>query len=138
MSCRRCSASWRCASIAITGCIAFGPRRGGLAQLDATDRAILDRYVAGVNDGRSALTTRPFEYAVLGLTPQPWQAVDTVLAAFAMYFDLQGNLAGRELARGWIRERTTAEQLAFLLPGASRWDAPLDAAEIPEPPIAIP
>lgn len=110
----------------------------GLAQLDATDRAILDRYVAGVNDGRSALTTRPFEYAVLGLTPQPWQAVDTVLAAFAMYFDLQGNLAGRELARGWIRERTTAEQLAFLLPGASRWDAPLDAAEIPEPPIAIP
>lgn len=110
----------------------------GLAQLDPAERAILERYVAGVNDGRGALSTRPFEYAVLGQKPQPWQLADTVLAAFAMYFDLQGNQAGRELARGWIRERSIPEQLAFLLPSASRWDAALDVAEIAEPPPVIP
>lgn len=110
----------------------------GLTQLEAAERALLDRYVAGVNDGLGALSARPFEYAVLGLKPQPWQAADTVLAAFAMYFDLQGNLAGRELARGWLRDHAAPEHLAFLLPASSRWDAPLDAAEIIEAPAAIP
>ena len=33
-----------------------------------------------------------------------------------MYIDLQGNLEGRELARGWLRAHSTPEQLAFLLP----------------------
>jgi hypothetical protein len=48
-----------------------------------------------------------------------------------MYFDLQGNLESRELARGWLRDHSTQEQLAFLLPEASRFDAPLDAADHP-------
>ena len=36
------------------------------------DRALLDRYVAGVNDGIAALRARPFEYALLGQQPKPW------------------------------------------------------------------
>ena len=109
-----------------------------LSRIQPTERALLDRFVAGVNDGLSALSTRPFEYAVLRTTPQPWQAADTVLAAFAMYFDLQGNQAGRELARGYLKDHGTAEQLAFLLPTATTWDAPLDAATVPEPAAPIP
>ncbi len=109
-----------------------------LGRIGASERSLLDRYVAGVNAGLSALTTQPFEYAVLRTAPQPWQPADTVLAAYAMYFDLQGNQAAHELARGYLKEHSTAEQLAFLLPTASRWDAPIDAAQLDEPLAAIP
>ena len=55
-----------------------------------------------------------------------------------MYFELQGGLQARELARGWLKEHATAEQLAFLLPQTSPWDAPLDVPTIAEPPAPIP
>jgi penicillin amidase len=84
------------------------------------DRALLSRYVHGVNDGLSALSVRPFEYGLLRTTPSPWQEEDCLLVVWAMYFDLQGNLQSRELARGHLREHSTKEQLAFLLPTVSK------------------
>lgn len=106
--------------------------RGELAlkSMPAADRALLDRYVAGVNDGLHALKTKPFEYALVGETPRPWTQADTLLVIWAMYFDLQGNLESRELARGWFRDHTTEEQRAFLAPASTPWDAPLDAQQI--------
>ncbi|QGZ38540.1 penicillin amidase [Pseudoduganella flava] len=108
------------------------------AQLPADDRALLERYAAGVNDGLNALGTRPFEYALVGAAPRSWSAHDSLLAIWAMYLDLQGNGAPRELSRGWLREHTTGEQLAFLLPPLSRWDAPLDAHDAPLEPAPLP
>jgi penicillin amidase len=102
-----------------------------LAELPAADRAFIERYVAGVNAGLNALSARPFEYLLILGAPVPWRAEDCLLAVWAMYFDLQGNQAPRELARGWLREHSNAAQLAFLLPRASRWDAPLDRAAVP-------
>jgi penicillin amidase len=93
------------------------------------ERQFLDCYVAGVNDGLGALAARPFEYALTGATPRPWSAPDSLLVVWAMFFDLQGNLEPRELARGWIGEHADPAQRAFLLPEASVWDAPLDAAD---------
>jgi penicillin amidase len=101
-----------------------------LQSLAPADRAMLDRYVQGVNDGLTALTARPFEYGLLMMQPRPWSAADSLLVVWAMYFDLQGDLEARELARGWLQDHSTPEQLAFLLPEASRFDAPLDAADI--------
>ncbi|WEF33935.1 penicillin acylase family protein [Pseudoduganella chitinolytica] len=98
--------------------------------LPPADRQLLERYTAGVNDGLNALGTRPFEYGLLRMQPRAWSAHDTLLAIFAMYLDLQGNATARELSRGWLREHADPAQLAFLLPTASRWDAPLDAADI--------
>jgi penicillin amidase len=103
-----------------------------LASLAPDERAFLDRYVAGVNDGLQALRAKPFEYGLTGTSPRPWSGEDSLLVVWAMFFDLQGNLEPRELARGWLREHATAGQLAFLLPEASEWDAPLDA-----PPLAL-
>lgn len=111
---------------------------GVLKRAPAEDRALVDRYVAGVNDGLAALTTRPFEYALLQTTPQPWRDTDVVLVVWAMYFDLQDNLQSRELARGYLKEHLTPEQLAFLLPTASAYDAPIDAPSIDEPLAPIP
>lgn len=109
-----------------------------LAQMPAPDRALLERYTDGVNAGLNGLGAYPFEYKLIGVAPRAWQAADSLLVVWAMYFDLQGNLEPRELARGWLRDNSTPEQLAFLLPESTAWDAPLDAAGVTAPPAPIP
>ncbi len=110
--------------------------RAALAGLPAAERTLLDRYVAGVNDGLRALRAKPFEYLLAGAEARPWSAADSLLVIWAMYIDLQGNQEPRELARGWLREHTDPAQLAFLLPEASSWDATLDAHAAAAPPDA--
>lgn len=97
-----------------------------LARLPANERALLERYAQGVNDGLDALGARPFEYALTGAAPRPWGAPDSLLVVWAMYIDLQGGQQARELARGWLREHSDAAQLAFLLPEATNFDTTLD------------
>ncbi|MBQ5950324.1 penicillin acylase family protein [Massilia sp. ST3] len=104
-----------------------------LARLYGPERILLDRYVAGVNDGLNALRARPFEYALTGAAPRPWTAQDSLLVVWAMYIDLQNNVAPREIARGWMREHSDPAQLAFLLPAASAIDATLDGGAPPAP-----
>ena len=116
----------------------FAARAGvALAALPEAERAIIERYAAGVNAGLGALAARPFEYGVLRQTPRPWRGEDTMLVTWAMYFDLQDSQLHRMFSRGWLRDQgATAEQLAFLLPTSTAYDAPLDAATIDE--IAAP
>lgn len=109
-----------------------------LARMPADDRDFLDRYMAGINDGLAALGARPFEYALTATVPRPWRAADSLLVAWAMYFDLQGMQETRELARGWVADHSDAAQRAFLLPEASVFDAPLDAEAIVLPALPIP
>ena len=109
-----------------------------LQALTVQERAFLERYVNGVNDGLRALRAKPFEYALVGATPRAWSAADSLLVVCAMFFDLQGNLLPRELARGWLRDNTTEEQRAFLLPESSQWDAMLDGPIAPVAATAIP
>jgi len=101
-----------------------------LQRMSPAERTFIERYAAGVNDGLDALAARPFEYALNGAAPRPWAPTDSLLVVWAMYFDLQGNQEPRELARGWLAARLDPAQLAFLLPEASRWDAPLDAPAV--------
>lgn len=112
--------------------------QAAIAASSSEDVALIERYVQGVNDGLHALSSRPFEYALLRSEPVPWRKEDSLLVVWAMYFDLQGNLQPREVGRGYLREHSTKEQLDFLLPTSSKWEAPLDAASIPEPPPPIP
>uniref|UniRef100_UPI00313EF1A8 penicillin acylase family protein n=1 Tax=Pseudoduganella sp. OTU4001 TaxID=3043854 RepID=UPI00313EF1A8 len=106
--------------------------------MPADERKLLERYTAGVNDGLNALGSRPFEYGLVGLRPRAWALEDSFLVAWAMYIDLQVTGIGRELARGWLKEHASQEQLAFLLPETSQWDAPLDAASPAAPDAPIP
>ncbi len=110
-----------------------------LATMPPAQRLLLDRYVSGVNAGLAALSARPFEYALLRTRPVPWQAADSLLVVYAMYFDLQDDQMARLLSRGLLRDHgTTAAQLAALLPDASVYDAPLDAPAIASPAAALP
>jgi penicillin amidase len=83
-----------------------------LKALPAADRALLDRYAAGVNAGINGLSAKPFEYALVGATPRAWSPADSLLVIWAMYFDLQGNLESRELARGWLKEHASSMRRA--------------------------
>ena len=118
----------------------FAARAGGaLAALPEAERAVLERYAAGVNAGLDALVARPFEYGVLRATPRPWRAEDTLLVVWAMYFDLQDDQLHRVYSRGWLRDNgSSAQQLAFLLPTSSAYDAPLDATTIDETAAPLP
>lgn len=98
-----------------------------LARLPAPERALLERYAQGANDGLGALGAQPFEYALTGAAARPWTPHDSLLVVWAMYIDLQGSQAPRELARGWLREHSDAAQTAFLLPEATAFDLTLDA-----------
>ncbi|MES2014911.1 MAG: penicillin acylase family protein [Pseudomonadota bacterium] len=99
-----------------------------LAAMGAPERRLLDRYVAGINDGLNGLGARPFEYALVGVKPRAWSAADSLLVVYAMYFDLQGKQLARELGRNWVFEHSDAAQRAFLLPESSQWDVALDAS----------
>jgi penicillin amidase len=109
-----------------------------LKAMPAADRALLDRYAAGVNAGLDTLGTKPFEYALVGMAPRAWSAADSLLVIWAMYFDLQGNQESRELARGWFKDHASEEQRAFLSPESTPWDAPLDAQSIAAGDMTIP
>jgi penicillin amidase len=106
--------------------------------MPASDRALLERYSAGVNAGLEALSVKPFEYALVGMPPRAWSPNDSLLVIWAMYFDLQSGLLPRELSRGWLAENASEEQLAFLAPESTQWDAPLDADSVPGEPAPIP
>ncbi len=103
------------------------------ARLAPAERALLERYATGVNAGLAALGARPFEYALTGAAQRPWHGADSLLVVWAMYIDLQGMQASRELARGWLREHSDAAQLAFLLPEATAFDTTLDGGAPPAP-----
>ncbi len=96
------------------------------AAMPDADRAVLQAYTRGVNDGLRGLGARPFEYVLLRTEPQAWRPYDTLLVIDAMYFDLQGNEFNRVLARGLLRDMLPADLLAALTLPASHWDAPLD------------
>nr|WP_042262943.1 penicillin acylase family protein [Paraburkholderia heleia] len=113
--------------------------QAALAALSADERELIERYTAGVNDGLRSLRARPFEYWLLRAQPAPWRPEDTVLAVYAMYFDLQYDQVRRVLSRAALRERVPADLLAFLLPETSHWDAPLDGQRaLAQPPAAPP
>jgi penicillin G amidase len=113
--------------------------QAALAALPADQRQLIESYTAGVNDGLRSLRVRPFEYWLLRTKPAVWRPEDTLLAVYAMYFDLQYDQVKRVLSRAALREDAPGDLLAFLLPQTSHWDAPLDGqSALASTPPALP
>ena len=111
-----------------------------LQALSSDERALLERYATGVNAGVASLKAKPFEYYVLGVDPEPWLAADSLLVAYAMFFDLNDELAWRDVQRGMAAKILPAEVFAWMYPSGTSWDAPLmgDArAPLPIPPADV-
>ena len=103
-----------------------------LANLDASERAIVDAYVAGVNDGLGALSQPPFEYLLLRQEPAPWRGEDSVLVSYSMFMTLHDETGRKESTLGAMRDTLPARLFEFLAPVGTRWDAPLLGSLLPE------
>jgi penicillin amidase len=102
------------------------------------DKAIIEAYGAGVNEGLAALGAPPFEYLILRAAPKPWKPEDSILVALAMYLDLQGEDAVAESSLGVLHDVLPPEVSAFLAPPGTEWDVPIvgdafPAAALPSP-----
>lgn len=96
-----------------------------LDRIAGSKHAQLQAYAEGVNAGLAALRVRPWAYLLLRQQPQPWRMEDTPLAAFAMYFDLQGGDNKSELALWRMRPHMPPALYALLAHDGTRWDAAL-------------
>jgi len=96
-----------------------------LAGLNNEDRASFEAYRDGVNAGLAALSSRPWEYWLLGCKPAPWTLADSVLVEDAMFFDLNDSTNARELAFSKIKSALGENVYKFLSASGGPWDAPL-------------
>ena len=107
---------------------------------DATpeERAWVDAYTRGVNEGLAALGSKPWEYHLLREEPRPWLAEDSILVIHAMWWQLQSEGLKDERPRRSLEARlrelqqvpngidaTTATSLmALLYPRGNDRDTP--------------
>jgi len=104
-----------------------------LAQMPEEHRKLIEAYAEGVNAGLSALSHKPFEYSLLRAEPIPWRSADSLLAIYAMYFELQDS-SGWTQRRKALAEKALGPDLAnFLYPRGEPGDAALDGSLLPEP-----
>jgi len=102
-----------------------------MQQATPEQRAIVEAYTRGVNAGLASLSSRPWEYWLIGAPPVPWRPEDTVLVVDSMWWDLQANGIYREILRREINARIGGKEcdagwkcgLRFFYPARSQWDA---------------
>ena len=63
------------------------------------EHRLLEAYSQGVNQGLAAMDSRPFEYWLLGLEPQPWLPEDSLLVQYSMFLDLNDGSGESEAFR---------------------------------------
>lgn len=88
--------------------------RSWAEQVDGDARAVLTAYAEGVN-ARLANEPLPIEFSVLGVTPEPWTPVDTLVRGNLLALLLGGNHR-LELLRAQIVAEAGEEVAAALLP----------------------
>ena len=110
---------------------ALGVRRAAQAQwagLGPATRAALQAYADGVNAVlKDGLRARPPEFVLLGITPEPWQPVDSLAWALMMAWDLGGNWT-TELLRLRLALQMPVARINQLLP-AYPGETPLPTAD---------
>ncbi|MCX7056782.1 MAG: penicillin acylase family protein, partial [Proteobacteria bacterium] len=113
--------------------------RAVIGRASAEQRTLIDAYAAGVNAGMVSLRGSPFEYLLLGTSPEPWRAEDSVLVVLAMFLQLQEPDGQTRIERGLMQEFLPPAAAQFVTAAASEWDAALDgSASAPaRPPSAV-
>ncbi len=114
--------------------------RRGVELLNASDRALLDAYTAGVNTGLASLGAKPFEYFVLRQDPHPWRAEDSLLVVLSMYITLQDTDGSYEATLATMHDVLPPPMFALMAPRGTEWDSPVagEPFETPAvPPAAV-
>jgi penicillin amidase len=110
-----------------------------VARFDPRERSLMGAYVAGVNEGLTALRARPYEYLLLREKPQPWKEEDSVLCVLSMFLTLHEARGERESTLAVMRDALPPALFDFLAPrGTVEWDAPIVGDPIAIAPIPGP
>ena len=109
-----------------------------IARLPENHKALLKKYVAGINDGLNNLGAKPFEYWLLQQAPRPWTEEDSFLVIYAMAFFLQSGTIEAEKHKYYLEQSLDQSLANFLIPAKTEWDAPIQADETPWVPQEIP
>ena len=107
-----------------------------LAAISPAEREVIDAYTGGVNAGLADLSSRPWEYWLLRVKPEPWRREDCALVIYTMFLDLNDGENRRELDLSRWRAALPEELINFLVAPGSNWDAPLRGDAYP--PLAVP
>lgn len=86
-----------------------------LAKLDRETITILEAYAAGVNAFLATNPVLPPEFLILGVQPEPWQPIDSLVWAKMVAWDLGGNW-NDEIRRSLLIAQVGAEDADFLMP----------------------
>ena len=95
-------------------------------------KVILDAYTQGVNAGLNTLSSKPFEYHLLNVTPKNWHQADTLLVLYSMYMDLQPEWSQSERSLAAMKDLLPRDWFAFLTSQGGYWDAPINGDALPE------
>lgn len=118
--------------------------RSALERLDSETLAWLEAYTAGVNAFLATNPVLPPEFLILGVQPEPWQPIDSLVWAKMMAWDLGGNWSN-ELMRATLIAKIGPEDAPFLMPpytadgplimSAAGVVSPATAADTPHTPL---
>jgi penicillin amidase len=86
-----------------------------LVHYDAETRRLLDAYASGVNAYVEQRQVLPPEFWLLGVTPEPWTPIDSIVWTKVMAWDLSGNWRS-ELLRMRLSRTLTTGRIQELLP----------------------
>ncbi|MBW3098004.1 penicillin acylase family protein [Pseudohoeflea coraliihabitans] len=110
--------------------------KGSLAVIDPPTQAMLEGYARGVNawlaeDGRTFAAPLPIEFSILGVAPEPWSPLDTLITIKMMSVSLANNV-GHEVQRlSFARLGLTPAEIEDLMPPVAA-DAPPPLPELAE------
>lgn len=100
-----------------------------------SERARLEVFSLGVNEGLDALAVRPWPYLLLGQTPRPWKPADSVLVIYAMAFMLEDPQGQRGRSLAALRSLYPDSVVKFLMAPDVHWAAPMRGKLPALPPI---
>ena len=103
--------------------------------LTPRDRAVLEAYTAGVNEGLKSLGASPFEYVLLRKTPQPWRVEDSLLVVLSMFVTLQDTDGSYESTLATMHDLLPPAMLDFLDPRGTEWDTPVTGPSFSVPDV---
>jgi penicillin amidase len=111
-----------------------------LGSLPEDQREVLAGYAEGVNRAMAEFKVLPFEFLLLGYSPRPWRAEDSLAVVLEMYTDLGWGeeKERKERAATVMRAVLPAETAAFLAPKTDAYTerlagtAATESPEVPE------
>ncbi len=109
-----------------------------IRKLPKAHYTVLIAYANGVNSGLEALTNDPYQYLLIGQLPKQWEAEDSLLCIYAMYFDLNDELGERKMSLAVLRDELPKQWFDFLTPEGGIWDAAMDGGKSEEAELRIP